>query len=160
MFSLARPLPSSRSLAFALFALSRVLLAGPTSLRRACSDCDCRLSAPVCMVSHQAPQRSPGSRSESFPACVGSLTTPVRNRTRDFRPVSCCLPHVCTESASGRFVFAARYPSLLVPLSTLRLASRDAPRKTRGQRWFATPFFVGLFHPRLSAGLPALTNLE
>src|SRR5690349_5694227 len=36
--------------------------------------------------------------------------------------------------------------------------SRCTPQDSR-PKWFATPFFVGLFHPRLSAGLPALTYL-
>src|SRR6516165_2472701 len=50
------------------------------------------------------------------------------------------------------------HPSPPIPLSTLRLAPRDARRKTRGQDGFAHSFLVWLFHPLQHAGLARRTS--
>jgi len=159
VFSLVRPLPSSRSLASASFALSQVLLAGPTSPRRARPDYDFRLSGPVCMGFHQTPRRSPGSRSESFPTCLGSLTTPVR--LQDSRSIALS-PVAFPTYIQGRRPVGSFRSSMSQPAGTAVYASmstsRCPPQDSRPKQ-FATPFFVGLFHPRISAGLPALIYL-
>src|SRR5438132_1799681 len=55
-------------------------------------------------------------------------------------------------------LFAAQWPRLPVPLSTLQETPRDVPSKTRGQDGFATSFPVGLLHPLHHAGLARRTQ--
>jgi hypothetical protein len=82
---------------------------------------------------------------------LGSPTTPDLLRTCAIVPLSVAFPF----QAHGRHpdcVFRSSIPGPSMPLSTLHPAPRGTRRKTRGQD-VRYCFLVGLFHPRLHAGL-------
>ena len=60
--------------------------------------------------------------------------------SRSSAVTACCLPLQTTGSATSVCGFRSSIPCPSLPLSTLRIAPRDAPRKTRGQDGFAAPF--------------------
>ena len=131
MFSLVRSLPSSDSSAFASFAAFSGTM-GRSDFSAAFTSGLPTLPFPDRSVL-QTPRRSPGSRSESFTTCMGSLTTPVPDTARD---LSLCLvlPSPSDYKVGVRYgFFEARCPSPLLPLSTLQYKSRDSHCKTRGQ---------------------------
>ena len=76
--------------------------------------------------------RSPGSRTRSVRACQGLRPRRVARALAMARP--CVLPSADrTASAPGSNFLRGSMAGLHVPLSTLRVAPRDATRMTRGQ---------------------------
>jgi hypothetical protein len=111
--------------------LSPVLWTGPTSPPRSRPDFQPSRSRTGLFM--QTLRRSPGFPSESFPTCMGSLTTPVPDTARDLSPCL-VLPSPSDYKVGVRYgIFEARCPSPLVPLSTLQYEPHDSHCKTRGQ---------------------------
>jgi len=87
-------------------------------------------------------------------------TTQDRTTTRELTRLPCCLPP--HRNGVGILIFRlfeAQSPGPPMPLSTLRLAPRDATRKTRGQDGFATSYPAGLLPPLQHAGLAGALRL-
>ena len=128
----------------------------PTPHRRSCRSCGFRLLRPDCPCCWQPTRRSPGSRACSFSACLGSTTTRDHPPTRVCAGVCAAFP-ICPQGRRPGLDFRSSIPCPLIPLSTLRVAPHDAPRKTGGQVVrYSLP--VGLFHSLLHAGLSRRTD--
>src|ERR1019366_4216696 len=67
--------------------------------------------------------------------------------SRSSAATACCLPLQTTGSATSVRGFRSSIPCPSLPLSMLRTAPHDAPRKTRGQDGFAAPFLKDSFIP-------------
>ena len=98
------------------------------------------------------PARSLGSRACSFSTCSWLLDYAGPDGNSRWRSHQCCLPVRSTRSASemrfSKLDSRPVDPSVYASPGTSRHPAQDSR-----SRWFATPFFVGLFHPRLHAGL-------
>ncbi len=83
---------------------------------------------------------------------VGAGTTPGRTGTRVFRSRPCCLPVASTRSAPGLRFSKLNSPArrCLCLHFTRHLAAPSARLEVKMVRY---SFLVGLFHPRLHAGL-------
>ena len=99
--------------------------------------------------------RSPGSRARSVHACQGLRPRRVARALAMAHP--CVLPSADrTASAPGSNFLRGSMAGLHVPLSTLRVAPRDATRMTRGQHGSLHLCCEGLspFAPCRSPGAP------
>jgi hypothetical protein len=97
------------------------------------------------------PARSLGSRACSFPTC--SWLSDYAGSARKIGlivPLSVVFPY---RVGIADCVFRSSIPGPSIPLSTLHPAPRGTQRKTRGQDSLLLSCLVGLFHPRLHAGL-------
>jgi hypothetical protein len=98
------------------------------------------------------PARSPGSRACSFPTCSWLSDYAGPDGSPRYRSHQYCLPVRSTRSAPEMRFFEAQFPArrCLCLCFTWRLAAPGARLEVRMVRY---SFLVGLFHPRLHAGL-------
>jgi hypothetical protein len=90
---------------------SHVHRLGPTPRGRAWRKCGLRLLLPVCRRSDRHRARPPGSRAESFLACLGSSTAQGLAGTRVSAPVSVAFRTGARRRHPGRGYFTAQYPT-------------------------------------------------
>jgi len=104
------------------------------------------------LVGPRMPTRSLGSRARSFSTCVRLWDYAGPDGSSRLRPHQCGLPLGSTRSAPGiRF---SKLDSSPVDASVYTSPGNSRyPAQDMRSRWFATPYLVGLFHPRLHAGL-------
>ncbi len=134
-------------------AASQVLCRCSTPRPRPCPDCAFGFpDRSSSRVGHRIPARSLGSRACSFSTCVRLLdyAGPDVNSRLRFR--QCGLPVASTRSAPGIRFFEARFLArrCLCLHFTRYLAAPSARHEVKMVRY---SFLVGLFHPRLHAGL-------
>jgi len=98
------------------------------------------------------PARSLGSRACSFSTCVRLLDYAGPASDSRYRPLQCCIPVRSTQSAPQIAFFEARFLArrCLCLHFTRHLAAPSARLEVKMVRY---SFLVGLFHPRLHAGL-------
>jgi hypothetical protein len=92
----------------------------------------------------------------------GSQTTQGRTGTRIFVPVRVAFRYCDSVSTLDSRSFAAPWPGLHAPLSTLHVVPHDTPRMTRGQYGLLFLYCVGLspFTPCRSPGAPQVSSLS
>ena len=151
MFSLVRPLLSSDSGFHSVRRSHRYY--EPVRLLRGVHLWFCGMAFPDRPVPSGATQVS-RFPTESFPTCMGPLTTPAPHTTRVCRHVGFCLPHPITGSAAGMEFSKLNLPARWCRCLRfgLNLAIQSAGLAARVVRY---SFSVELFHLLLSAGLPA-----
>src|SRR5713226_3433300 len=98
------------------------------------------------------PARSLGSRACSFSTCVRLMDYAGPASDSRYRPLQCCIPVRSTRSAPQIAFFEARFLArrCLCLHFTRHLAAPGARLEVKMVRY---SFLVGLFHPRLHAGL-------
>lgn len=110
------------------------------------------------LVALRIPARSPGSRACSFSTCVRLLDYAGSAGDSRFRPTA-VLPSRCKHTVSTRIAFfEARFLArrCLCLHFTWHLAAPGARLEVKMVRY---SFLVGLFHPRLHAGLSRRLHL-
>ena len=98
------------------------------------------------------PARSLGSRACRFSTCVRLMDYAGPASDSRYRPLQCCIPVRSTRSAPQIAFFEARFLArrCLCLHFTRHLAAPSARLEVKMVRY---SFLVGLFHPRLHAGL-------
>src|SRR6185312_4820741 len=104
------------------------------------------------LVGCRMPARSLGSRACSFSTCSWLLDYAGPDRNSRLRSRQCCLPDREHTVGARNALFEAQFPACrcLCLRFTRRLAAPGARLEVKMVRY---SFLVGLFHPRLHAGL-------